>query len=141
MVRALLFDLDDTLIVEEAAAASAFEATARYAASIHDVDVAVLASDARTRARQLWHDAPSRAYCLRIGISSWEGLWCRFEGHDPELRRLRQWASAYRREAWRLALADQDVHSEELAADLGDRFVTKLLRCRGRVRRVRRQQT
>jgi putative hydrolase of the HAD superfamily len=121
MIAALLFDLDDTLVVEEPAAVAAFEATAR-AASGHAVDVARLAVDARARARELWYAAPTHPYCRSIGISSWEGLWCRFEGDGDELRALRRWAPEYRREAWRRALADQGVDDDALAEELGERF-------------------
>jgi hypothetical protein len=43
VTRALLFDLDDTLMVEEPAAVAAFAATARVAATRCDIDVATLA--------------------------------------------------------------------------------------------------
>ena len=120
MTAALLFDLDDTLVVEEAAAVASFQATARAATERHEVDVARLAVDARARARELWWAAPTHPYCRRVGISSWEGLWCRFEG--SELEALRRWAPEYRREAWRLALADQGVDDGALAEELGERF-------------------
>jgi putative hydrolase of the HAD superfamily len=118
----LLFDLDETLVVDERAAAGAFEATARLAASRRPLDERALAASARTRARELWHTGPDHDYCRRIGISSWEGLWCRFEGDGPETAALREWAPVYRREAWRRALADQRIDDPDLAADLGERF-------------------
>jgi putative hydrolase of the HAD superfamily len=124
-VSALLFDLDETLVVEEPAAVAAFEATARAAADRHGVDAAALAAAARSRARELWRAAPTYGYCLRIGISSWEGLWCRFEGDEPDVRSLRAWAPTYRREAWRLALGEQGVEDAELAEELGERFGTE----------------
>ena len=122
MKRALLFDLDDTLVVEEPAAAASFAATARAAAAEHRVDPDALATAARERARELWYAAPTHAYCMRVGISSWEGLWCRFEGDDPDVRWLREWSPRYRREAWSLALADQGVHDPMLAEELGELY-------------------
>jgi putative hydrolase of the HAD superfamily len=92
VIRAVLIDLDDTLIVEEAAAVATFAATAGVAAERHPIDAAALAMNARARA--LWRAAPTYPYCQRIGISSWEGLWCRFEGEAGELRALREWAPA-----------------------------------------------
>jgi len=120
--RALLFDLDDTLVVEEPAAAASFAATARVATAQHRVDAEALARAARERARELWYAAPTHAYCMRVGISSWEGLWCRFEGDDPDVRWLREWSPRYRREAWSLALADQGVHDPLLAEELGELY-------------------
>ncbi|HTB50365.1 MAG TPA: hypothetical protein VK701_05250 [Solirubrobacteraceae bacterium] len=52
MKRALLFDLDDTLVVEESAAAASFAATADVASVRHHVDPVTLALAARERARE-----------------------------------------------------------------------------------------
>jgi putative hydrolase of the HAD superfamily len=124
-MRGLLFDLDETLMVEEPSAVAAFEATARHAACIHDLDAGRLAVAARRRARELWRAAPTHDYCRRVGISSWEGLWCRYEGDAPETRRLREWSSTYRRQAWTLALSEQAIEDDELGETLGDRFVAE----------------
>lgn len=118
----LLFDLDETLIVEEPAAEAAFLAVAELAATRHDLDAGRLALDARRLAREAWHAAPTIAYARRVGIASWEGLWCAFEGEHDETRRLREWAPRYRAEAWARALAEQGVDDPALAAGLGERF-------------------
>ncbi|HEY7621755.1 MAG TPA: HAD family hydrolase [Solirubrobacteraceae bacterium] len=122
MTRALLFDLDDTLVVEEAAAVEAFAATARWAAARCERDAGALATRARAHARELWRAGPAYGYCRRIGMSSWEGLWCRYEGDGEQMRVLRSWAPGFRLEAWRRALADQGIDDEALAAELGERF-------------------
>jgi putative hydrolase of the HAD superfamily len=120
--RALLFDLDDTLMVEESAAAAAFRAAADLASERCNLDPGALASGARCRARELWYAAPTHGYCMRVGISSWEGLWCRFEGEGSDVRALREWSPTYRRETWRLALMDQGVDDVGLAEELAERF-------------------
>ena len=122
MTRALLLDLDDTLVVEEPAAVAAFAATARAAAERHALDPRQLALDARACARQRWRAAEVCAFGRSIGISSWEALWCRYEGDDDELRAMREWAPGFRRAAWRDALEHQGIEDDELAAELGDRF-------------------
>jgi putative hydrolase of the HAD superfamily len=122
MKPALLFDLDDTLMVEEQAAAAAFYATARFGRAHYSLNLEALATGARSRARDLWCAAPTHEYCMRVGISSWEGLWCRFEGNGGDSLALRQWSPTYRREAWRLALADQGIVDDELANELAERF-------------------
>ena len=118
----LLFDLDETLVAEERVTVAAFAATAQFAASRHDLDHGALAVAARARARELWRAGPYHPYCLRVGISSWEGLWCRFRGDDPHIAALREWSPAYRRDAWSLALAEQGIHDPPLAEELGERF-------------------
>jgi hypothetical protein len=67
MKRALLFDLDDTLVVEEPAAAAAFLATAQVAVARHRVQADRLALAAREPARELWYATPAHPYCLRVG--------------------------------------------------------------------------
>jgi phosphoserine phosphatase len=89
---------------------------------VSGVDHEALAVAARTRARELWRAAPTYPWCRRIGIASHEALWCRFEGDGAELAALREWAPAYAREAWRLALAEQGLDDAELAGTLAARF-------------------
>jgi putative hydrolase of the HAD superfamily len=120
---AILFDLDDTLIVERPAADAAFLATAEIAAARHALDPAALAQSALARARAAWRAGPAYAYGEgTIGMSSWEALWCRWEGESAELRRCREWAAGYRTEAWTIALADHGVDDPALAEELGRRF-------------------
>jgi putative hydrolase of the HAD superfamily len=125
VIRAVLLDLDDTLVVEEAAALATFAAVAAFAAERRAIDATALALDGRARARELWRAAPTWAYCERVGISSWEGLWCRFEGDAEDLPALRRWAPAYRREAWRRALGDHGIEDDPLADELAERFAAE----------------
>jgi hypothetical protein len=81
----VLFDLDDTLIVNEDSVAAAFVATCALAHSRHGIDPEVLHDAVRQRARVLWREAPTIAYCLAMGIRSGEGLWSAFPGEAPEL--------------------------------------------------------
>lgn len=118
----MLFDLDETLIVEEPAAQAAFLATAEQAAARHPLDPELLAVEARACARALWYAGPHHPSCQRVAISSWEGMWCRFEGDDPAMQAVRAWAPGYRIGAWTAALRMQGVDDEPLAAELGERF-------------------
>lgn len=123
---AVLLDLDDTLVLDQQAAGAAFVATAAYAAGVHpSLDPALLAASARSHARTLWRACPDHAYWARIGISSWEALWCRWEGDEHPLPRMRAWRATYARAAWQRALADQRVDDHELATQLGERFAAE----------------
>ena len=119
--KAILFDLDDTLVVEEASAEATFLATCEHAYEKYGVNPEGLYQSVRHHARQLWYASPTITYCRAIGISSWEGLWAQFLGDDPNLKALHEWAPTYRREAWSHALAEHGVKdvsfAEQLAAD------------------------
>jgi len=107
-IRAVLFDLDETLITDRAATNAALVATDRLAGAA-GVDAVTLATAVRRHAGELWRAASTIDYCRAAGISPWEGLWAGFRGDAPELRTLRDWAPTYRRESWRRALAEQGV--------------------------------
>jgi len=68
-----------------------------------------LAEIIRPRARAIWLTCPKRSYCLRIGISSWEGLTADLGGDDEEIEALRRWLPEYRARAWAAGLAEVGI--------------------------------
>jgi len=100
-VRAVLLDLDDTLIEEEAFARAQLRATADLVEGLDkdSWDAQVIES-----ARSLWRTSAYYPDFLELGFASWEGLWATFEGVHPRVRGLPAWAETYRRGAWRRAL-------------------------------------
>jgi putative hydrolase of the HAD superfamily len=121
-VDTLIFDLDDTLIVEETLAEAAFIETGELARNRHGLDPHSLHRTVRNTCRELWHAFPSHPYCKRIGISSWEGMWSEFTGPAPELKPLRNWAPIYRTEAWKAALHVHGIDDPGLAAEMAEAF-------------------
>ncbi|HEY5250027.1 MAG TPA: HAD family hydrolase [Acidimicrobiales bacterium] len=101
-VRSTIFDLDDTLIIEEEVARASL---GKVAGLLPDRDPAHVADVLLTTAQQLWRAGPYRQICFDLGIASWEGLWATFEGGHPVLDGLRDWARTYRPAVWRQALA------------------------------------
>ncbi len=122
VIQAVLFDLDETLVVETASVEAALLATSELARLRCGVEPPSLAQAVRRRAGELWRAAPTITYCRAIGISSWEGLAASFVGADPRLAALRAWAPTYRRAAWSRALADYGVHDAPFAAALAETF-------------------
>ncbi len=120
-LRAVLFDLDDTVIVDEAVSREAFEAVARYARNKHGAEEARFACDAAEQARVLWAAGPCYAFCRYLGISAFECLWGRFEG-DGEFTDLRKWAFAFREQVFDHALRQQMIESVEGSRDLAVAF-------------------
>lgn len=122
---AVLFDLDDTLVADDAATEGAFLAACVRAQERHGLDPAALTRAVRRQARRLWQAAPTIDYCRAIGISSSEGLRARFTGDDPHLATLRAWAPTYRRAAWSAALAECSVRDADLAEELAGAFIAE----------------
>jgi len=121
LVRAVLFDLDETLILDEPVTREALAAAAALAGP--RVDAERLAARAWEEARRLWAEGPHAAYCERIGHSAGEGLWARYDrGEHPEILGLRAWTPGYRVAVWRSALAEQGVRDDALAEAMAERF-------------------
>ncbi len=121
-MEALVLDMDDTLVIEEASASEAFLETCGLAEERYGISADALHETVRETCRDLWRASPARTYCLEIGISSWEGLWARFEGDAPYLRILREWGHSYRLDSWHTALQKCGVDNIEFAAQLADTF-------------------
>ncbi|HET6874075.1 MAG TPA: hypothetical protein VFH70_04815, partial [Acidimicrobiales bacterium] len=112
-LRAVILDLDDTLIVEEAKALSSLRSTASLlpgADPDHVADV-VLAC-----ARAAWRAGPHHPLAVELGVASWEGLWARFDGCHPRLRGLAEWAPVFRESAWASAVAELGHDDPALAS-------------------------
>jgi putative hydrolase of the HAD superfamily len=115
MVAAVVFDLDDTLIVEEAGARTSL---LRTAALVPGVAAETFSDLVLAVARRLWHAGPFHPLCRKLGISSWEGLWSTFEGNHPDVDGLRAWVPGYRAEAWTTTLAELGIDDPPLAERL-----------------------
>jgi putative hydrolase of the HAD superfamily len=122
LAEGIIFDLDDTLVIEEPSAVKAFREVCVLAEKSCGVEADNLYVAVRESARSLWHASPARPYCVSIGISSWEGLWARFEGNDPSLSILRRWAPEYRQNTWNNALKKCGINDWDLADKLADTF-------------------
>lgn len=125
-VKAVIFDLDDTLLWDERSVKEAFEVASEEAARRTGIDAEALEAAVRDRARDLYATYETYPFTQMIGISPFEGLWANFDkGEQPEFRKLQEIAPIYRKEAWRLGLADLGVEDEALALELSTLFAAE----------------
>ena len=122
-IRAVLFDLDETLIEEESSNDAAAIAACALAAIRHGIDRDALFRAIREQSLALWLGGPMIDYCRNIGISSREGLWGAFSSDDPGSAKLRDWIPEYRRRSWLDALRHLGIDDESLAAELAHAFM------------------
>ena len=115
-IKAIIFDFDDTLAVERASAEEAMMITCQKIRKKYDVDPQELYDNIWEKARELWHNnSPVRSFCVDVAISSWEGLWGRFDGDDENLKMLRSWTPTYRKQAWHNTLLESGIDDYEFA--------------------------
>lgn len=121
-VSTVLLDLDDTILLDDAATEVAFEATARHAEEVAGVDPERLIGEVRRISAGIWERGPFPDWLDGIGTSEIEGLRARFEGDDPHWAEMREWGPGFRFESWQHALAACGVEDDSLARDLDARF-------------------
>jgi putative hydrolase of the HAD superfamily len=121
-VRAVIFDLDETLIEEEASNDASVLAAGEIARVRRGADPVALLAGLRKRSRELFLAGPMIDYCRDIGISSREALWGTFAGDHSSLQQLSQWMPTYRLSSWTAALEEVGIDDRPLAAELAEFF-------------------
>ena len=122
-MRALLFDLDNTLLMEDEATFSSVRRASELARDRVGVDADVLHAATLRVAEDLWRAAPIYAYAEEMGMWWGEGLWGEFRGDAAGLRAVRAFVPGFRRDVWRGALAAVAVSDDALATDLDATYV------------------
>jgi putative hydrolase of the HAD superfamily len=126
VIRAVLFDLDETLILDHPVSLHALRSCAFYAASWYSLDIPRLIQDAEEATVRLWKASPVFDYTQRIGHSAGEGLWARYETQThPALKILHDWAPSFRVAVWNEALAQQNIHDDALSEALAHRYLSE----------------
>jgi len=126
-VKAVLFDLDDTLLWDDRSVKESFEAVCREAArTAPSIQPDELEEAVRREARALYQTYETFPFTQMIGINPFEGLWGRFtSGEQPEFRKLQQLAPGYRTESWTRGLQALGLDDRELGHRLGEMFAAE----------------
>lgn len=105
----ILFDVDDTLLVDYSVARLAAARTLAEAGLPADETVvnAVMAI-----ARSLWRVCPFRDYVLTVGISSWEALWADPLTPATAVAGIVAWTHHYQTETWRQVVEAHDCWAD-----------------------------
>jgi HAD superfamily hydrolase (TIGR01549 family) len=120
-MKAILFDLDETLILDEPVVRHAFHVTAKTVTRDQEKAIA-LAHAAENHAKRLWQTIPSDAleYAKRIGHSALEGLWAIYNPSLEPERLLEKAMSEIKVMCWAEALEETDLTGD--AVELSERW-------------------
>ena len=124
-IEVIIFDLDDTLIADEASADASIRCACELAHDKYSINPDELHQTVRKIARELWYASPARDYCVSVGTSSWEGLCVRLRENKPELETLRNWLPKYRQQVWLQSLVKHGIDDPSLAERLANMFQQK----------------
>src|SRR3989442_3324233 len=95
VIRAVLFDLHNTLIFEDEATFRALRHTCAFAGERARLEPDVLYERVAAAAERNWRSSPGYAHAERVGIWWGEGLWAEVAGPQAMLPALRSVAPRF----------------------------------------------
>lgn len=122
LVKAIIFDLDDTLLWDKKSVKEAFVATCQYAATKRSLDPEALEESVREVARELYASYETYEFTQMIGINPFEGLWGQFLDDNDHFRKMKEIVPTYRKDAWTQGLAKLGIEDQALGEELAERF-------------------
>jgi putative hydrolase of the HAD superfamily len=122
MIKAIFFDLDDTLLWDQKSVKEAFAVTCKVAEDRYGIDVETLEKAVREEARKLYSSYDFYPFTQMIGVSTFEGLWGNFTDDHDEFKKMQEMAPVYRKDAWTAGLKVLGVEDAALGLELAERF-------------------
>lgn|GEM_PF-1576512 len=118
MRTVLIFDLDDTLVLQDKMTVEAV----RFCTAFLGLDPDVFWATFQRTCRDAFEALPSADWCRMVGISAQEGLWGEFGGAHPALNQMRRSLEGYRFKAWHDALDEHGFPDPGLARSIAADF-------------------
>ncbi|UNL83556.1 HAD family hydrolase [Priestia koreensis] len=122
MIKAVIFDLDDTLLWDQKSVQIAFEETCKVAEERYGVDPSVLEDAVRKEARDLYSSYETYSFTQLIGINPFEGLWGEFSDDHESFQKMKELVPSYRKEAWTRGLQAIGIDDPTFGEELAERF-------------------
>lgn len=122
MVKALFFDLDDTLLWDKKSVETAFRKTCELAGELSSQDCSGLEEAVRQEAASLYAGYTTFPFTKMIGINPFEGLWGTFDDEGADFQEMKKIVPEYRRESWTRGLKRIGISDPHLGQRLADYF-------------------
>ncbi|MGM8213216.1 HAD family hydrolase [Virgibacillus sp. W0430] len=125
MIKAIIFDLDDTLLWDERSVQEAFKKTCEIANKKYNVDPELLEEKVRQQARKLYATYETYDFTKNIGINPFEGLWGDFDDAGESFQKMKEIVPHYRTNAWTRGLKEVGIEDEAFGYELAETFPVK----------------
>ena len=122
MVKAIMFDLDDTLLWDQKSVEEAFRKTCRLALKKYQIDPSELEFAVREEAVKLYSSYETFPFTQMIGINPFEGLWGDFEDQHEQFQKMAQIVPNYRKDAWTNGLRALGIEDVQLGQEMAEMF-------------------
>lgn len=121
-MKALFFDLDDTLLWDNKSVKTAFQKTCAHASTKVNVDAASLELAVREEASALYDTYETRPFTQMIGINPFEGLWGTFDDPTEDFQKMKAIIPEYQKQAWTNGLKKLGIEDQALGLELATYF-------------------
>ena len=122
MLKAIMFDLDDTLLWDEKSVKKAFEATCKIAVEQYNIDPEQLEENVRAEAKKLYESYDTYEFTKKIGTGTFEAFWATYEDEGEGFSELQKMVEEFRFKSWFQGLQEIDIEDKELASKLAETF-------------------
>jgi putative hydrolase of the HAD superfamily len=122
MIKAIFFDLDDTLLWDQKSIKEAFVATCKVAEDRYGIDPEQLEVAVREAARSLYSSYETYSFTQMIGINPFEGLWGNFLDDHDDFKKMKEIVPAYRKDTWSTGLKKMGVDDADFGLLLAEHF-------------------
>lgn len=122
-IRAVLFDLDDTLMEEEAPLVAAYRIACAPVEERYGIPADAFFAKARVLGREAFQSAPAIAYLRAIDAGSSDLLSADYDSSAPYANEMAEWLVGYRRGFFRDALGAFGIRDDALADEVLDRYI------------------
>lgn len=122
-IRAVFFDLDDTLMEEEAPLVDAYRAACAPVEERHGIPVDAFFAKARVLGREVFRTAPAIDYLRAIDAGSSDLLSAEYDLNAPHANDMKDWLEQYRRGFFRDGLRAFGIEDDALADEVLERYI------------------
>src|SRR5690625_48044 len=122
MLKAIMFDLDDTLLWDEKSVKKAFEATCKIAVEQYNINPEQLEENVRTEAKILYESYDTYEFTKKIGTGTFEAFWATYEDEGEGFFELHKIVEEFRFKSWFQGLQAIDIEDKDLALKLAETF-------------------
>ena len=108
-IKAIIFDVDETLVVERVSEKTTFLSAFKQVAEEYNLSSEDLHNSLIEIGYRLWQESPHYPFVKEIGVGFREAFWGDFSGPGKELARLAEWIPEYRKQVWQRLLREYGV--------------------------------
>lgn len=122
MLKAIIFDLDDTLLWDNKSITEAFKSTCQLATNKYNINSEKLEENVRQAAEQIYPTYDIYNFVSKIEITALEAFWGEFSEEGEDYRKLRNIVGDYRKKSWLQGLQAVGINDEFLAEEMAETF-------------------